>query len=88
MASGIVGTSTENLAGLLSSGLGVSLLTAVSVGSVFMGANTYIGNGPNFMVKSIAEGNGVKMPSFGGYMLYSLFVLIPVFVVITLVFFR
>jgi Na+/H+ antiporter NhaD/arsenite permease-like protein len=58
------------------------------VGSVFMGANTYIGNGPNFMVKSIAESNGVKMPSFGGYVVYSLVFLIPVFVLITLVFFR
>ena len=44
-----------------------------------MGANTYIGNGPNFMVKSIAEGHGVKMPSFFGYMLYSFGVLIPLF---------
>jgi Na+/H+ antiporter NhaD/arsenite permease-like protein len=53
-----------------------------------MGANTYIGNGPNFMVRSIAEERGVKMPSFGGYMLYSTAVLLPVFVVVTLVFFR
>ena len=47
------------------------LLVAISLGAVFMGANTYIGNGPNFMVRSIAEERGVKMPSFGGYMLYS-----------------
>jgi len=53
-----------------------------------MGANTYIGNGPNFMVKSIAEGRGIKMPSFGGYMMYSLLILIPLFVLVTLVFFR
>ena len=46
-------------------------LIAISLGSVFMGANTYIGNGPNFMVKSIAEKSGVAMPSFFGYMLYS-----------------
>ncbi|MHB8900693.1 MAG: sodium:proton antiporter, partial [Thermoguttaceae bacterium] len=46
-------------------------LVAVSLGSVFMGANTYIGNGPNFMIKTIAEGSGVKMPSFFGYMVYS-----------------
>ena len=46
-------------------------LVAISLGAVFMGANTYIGNGPNFMVRSIAEERGVKMPSFGGYMLYS-----------------
>jgi Na+/H+ antiporter NhaD/arsenite permease-like protein len=87
MASGLVGSETESLSGLLNSELGVALLRAVSVGSVFMGANTYIGNGPNFMVKSIAESNGVKMPSFGAYMFYSTTVLIPVFVLITLVFF-
>ncbi|MBE0593592.1 MAG: sodium:proton antiporter, partial [Gemmatimonadales bacterium] len=49
----------------------VRLLTAISCGAVFMGANTYIGNGPNFMVKAIAEENGIKMPGFFGYMLYS-----------------
>jgi Na+/H+ antiporter NhaD/arsenite permease-like protein len=64
------------------------LLAAVSCGSVFMGANTYIGNGPNFMVKAIAEENGVKMPSFGGYMLYSGCILIPIFIVVTFIFFR
>ncbi len=61
------------------------LLAAVSLGAVFMGANTYIGNGPNFMVKSIAETSGVKMPSFFGYMLYSIAILIPLFVVISFV---
>jgi Na+/H+ antiporter NhaD/arsenite permease-like protein len=64
------------------------LLAAISAGAVFMGANTYIGNGPNFMVRTIAEERGVKMPSFGGYMLYSGAVLIPCFVVVTFVFFR
>jgi len=54
---------------------------------VFMGANTYIGNGPNFMVRSIAAARGVPMPSFGGYMVYSGAVLIPTFVVVTWVFF-
>jgi Na+/H+ antiporter NhaD/arsenite permease-like protein len=63
------------------------ILAAISAGAVFMGANSYIGNGPNFMVRSIAEGRGVRMPGFGGYMLYSGAVLIPVFVVVTLVFF-
>ena len=63
------------------------LLAAVSCGSVFMGANTYIGNGPNFMVKAIAEENGVKMPSFFGYMAYSGCILIPIFIVVTLFFF-
>jgi Na+/H+ antiporter NhaD/arsenite permease-like protein len=65
----------------------VQLLAAVSCGSVFMGANTYIGNGPNFMVKAIAEENGVKMPSFFGYIAYSGMVLIPIFIVVTLIFF-
>ena len=64
------------------------LLAAISVGAVFMGANTYIGNGPNFMVKTIAEKSGIKMPSVFGYMAYSFGVLIPLFVVITMVFFK
>jgi Na+/H+ antiporter NhaD/arsenite permease-like protein len=63
-------------------------LEAISCGAVFMGANTYIGNGPNFMVKAIAEENGVKMPSFFGYMAYSGLVLIPIFIAVTFVFFR
>jgi Na+/H+ antiporter NhaD/arsenite permease-like protein len=64
------------------------ILVAISLGAVFMGANTYIGNGPNFMVRSIAESRGVRMPSFAGYMLYSGAVLLPVFVVVTFVFMR
>lgn len=64
------------------------LLAAISSGAVLMGANTYIGNGPNFMVKAIAEENNVKMPSFFGYMLYSGGILIPTFIVITVIFFR
>ncbi len=66
----------------------IPLLIAVSLGSVFMGANTYIGNGPNFMVKSIAENAGIKMPSFFGYMLYSVGILIPLFALVTWVFMR
>jgi Na+/H+ antiporter NhaD/arsenite permease-like protein len=62
------------------------LLRAIALGAVFMGANTYIGNGPNFMVKSIAEQAGVKMPGFFGYMLYSGGVLLPLFVLVTWVF--
>jgi Na+/H+ antiporter NhaD/arsenite permease-like protein len=69
-------------------GLPAHLLAAVSLGAVFMGANTYIGNGPNFMVKAIAEENGVRMPSFLGYMVYSGAVLVPVFIIVTLVFLR
>jgi Na+/H+ antiporter NhaD/arsenite permease-like protein len=64
------------------------LLAAISLGAVFMGANTYIGNGPNFMVKTIAEKSGIRMPSFFGYMVYSFGVLIPLFAVITFLFFR
>ncbi len=58
----------------------------MSLGSVFMGANTYIGNGPNFMVKAIAEKSGVAMPSFFGYLLYSGGILIPLFVLVTFLF--
>jgi Na+/H+ antiporter NhaD/arsenite permease-like protein len=63
-------------------------LLAISAGAVFMGANTYIGNAPNFMVLSIAQENQVKMPSFFGYMAWSGLVLLPVFLLVTLVFFR
>ena len=63
------------------------LLAAISTGAVFMGANTYIGNAPNFMVKAIAEENGIKMPSFFGYMAYSCAILLPLFVAITFMFF-
>ena len=66
----------------------VKLLTAISVGAVFMGANTYIGNAPNFMVKAIAEQSGIRMPSFFGYMLWSVVILVPLFVIVTLVFLR
>ncbi|PYM22512.1 MAG: sodium:proton antiporter [Candidatus Rokuibacteriota bacterium] len=69
-------------------GVPASILAAISVGSVAMGANSYIGNAPNFMVKAVAEEAGVKMPSFFGYMFYSAVVLFPLFVVVTLVFFR
>ncbi|MFQ6605393.1 MAG: sodium:proton antiporter [Fidelibacterota bacterium] len=63
-------------------------LLAISAGAVFMGANTYIGNAPNFMVKSIAEESGVQMPSFFGYMLkYSLPILIPTFLLVGFIFF-
>jgi Na+/H+ antiporter NhaD/arsenite permease-like protein len=61
-------------------------LLAISAGAVFMGANTYIGNAPNFMVKSIAEDSGVKMPSFFGYMAWSCGILVPLFVLVTLIF--
>jgi Na+/H+ antiporter NhaD/arsenite permease-like protein len=66
----------------------VALLRAVSLGAVLMGANTYIGNGPNFMVKSVAEEAGVKMPSFFAYLAYSTAVLAPLFIFLTLGFMR
>ncbi|MGB8959813.1 MAG: sodium:proton antiporter [Candidatus Aminicenantales bacterium] len=64
------------------------MLKAISAGAVFMGANSYIGNGPNFMVKAIAEEYKLKMPSFFGYMAYSFAILIPLYIVVTLIFFR
>ncbi len=67
---------------------GAATLAAISAGAVFMGANTYIGNAPNFMVKAIAEERGVAMPSFFGYMAWSGLVLLPLFGLITLLFFR
>jgi Na+/H+ antiporter NhaD/arsenite permease-like protein len=63
-----------------------ALLAAVSCGAVFMGANTYIGNGPNLMVAAIAREEGVRMPTFFGYMLWSGAVLLPVFAVVTFAF--
>jgi Na+/H+ antiporter NhaD/arsenite permease-like protein len=63
-------------------------LAAISAGSVFMGANSYIGNAPNFMVKAIAEDRGIRMPSFFGYMAWSCCVLLPLFAVMTLIWFR
>ena len=66
----------------------VNLLVAISIGAVFMGANSYIGNAPNFMVKAIAEQSGIRMPSFFGYMLWSVVILMPLFVIVTFVFLR
>jgi Na+/H+ antiporter NhaD/arsenite permease-like protein len=62
-------------------------LRAISAGAVFMGANTYIGNGPNFMVKTITEKHGVRMPSFFGYIGYSMLILIPAFILDSIFFF-
>ena len=62
-------------------------LVAISAGAVFMGANSYIGNAPNLMVKAIAEDRGVAMPSFFGYMLWSVGILVPLFVVMTFIWF-
>ncbi len=64
------------------------VLAAISAGSVFMGANSYIGNAPNLMVKSIAEDRGIQMPSFFGYMAWSCAVLVPLFVIMTFIWFK
>lgn len=65
-----------------------STLAAISAGAVFMGANSYIGNAPNLMVKAIAEDRGIKMPSFFGYIVWSFCILIPLFVIMTFIWFR
>jgi len=64
------------------------ILQAISSGAVFMGAMTYIGNGPNLMVRAIAEEDGVKMPSFGGFVVWSTLVLLPIFALVSWLFFR
>ena len=72
----------------LVAGIPESLLTAIALGSVLFGAMTYIGNGPNFMVKAVAENDGVRMPSFFGYIFkFSLLVLLPTYILVALVFF-
>lgn len=68
-------------------GIPNAILAGISIGSVFMGANSYIGNAPNFMVKSIAEEAGVRMPSFFGYMVYSALILVPLYLAYTWLFF-
>lgn len=85
LAQGLTGFS---VAQIIADPAAEALLKAIAVGAVFMGANTYIGNAPNFMVKSVAEETKVAMPSFGGYLVYSLGILVPIFVVITFIFFR
>jgi Na+/H+ antiporter NhaD/arsenite permease-like protein len=65
-----------------------AILAAISCGCVFMGALTYIGNGPNFMIKAIAEESNVRMPGFFRYMAYSMAILVPLFVLVTILFFR
>ncbi len=85
-AGGISGLEPKLVAGHLMTDMAPTLL-AISAGAVFMGANTYIGNAPNFMVRSISEDMGVKMPSFFGYMAWSVGILVPLFVLMTLIFF-
>ena len=62
-------------------------LLAISSGAVFMGAMTYIGNAPNFMVRSIAEENNIKMPGFFGYMAWSIPILVPIFLLYSYIWF-
>ena len=87
VATGLTPEQMMAFGGDMVAGIPEVLLMAISIGSVFFGAMTYIGNGPNFMVKAIAEENGVKMPSFFGYMFkFSLIVLLPVYVLVQLIF--
>ncbi len=79
--------STLEATGAVVAGISEVLLKAICMGAVFFGSLTYIGNGPNFMVKSIAEQSGIKMPSFFGYMIrFSLIILLPVFIIVQLLF--
>ena len=86
-AAGALGTTDPTAIATTVGSVAEPMLLAISAGAVFMGAVTYIGNAPNFMVKSIAERGNVKMPSFFGYIGWSFAILIPIFIVDTLVFF-
>lgn len=87
VATGLTPDQMAVFGGNIVAGIPEILLEAICLGSVFFGAMTYIGNGPNFMVKAIAEENGIKMPSFFGYMLkFSLVVLLPVYILVQLIF--
>ena len=88
LAKGALSLGGEGLKELMLHPVGSFYLKAISCGAVMMGANSYIGNGPNFMVKAIAEHDKVKMPSFFGYMIWSVGILIPLFTAVTFLFFR
>ena len=83
---GLPGGGPDSLLHLVQHPEGVEILKAISLGAVFMGANTYIGNAPNFMVKSICEERRLSMPSFFGYMGWSALILFPLFAIVTLIF--
>lgn len=85
---GLPGGGPDSLLHLVQHPEGVEILKAISLGAVFMGANTYIGNAPNFMVKSICEERKLAMPSFFGYMGWAALILFPLFGIITLLFLR
>lgn len=87
VASGLTQDQMATFGNGMMAGIPEILLMAICIGSVFFGAMTYIGNGPNFMVKAIAEENGVKMPSFFGYMFkFSLIVLLPIYILVQIIF--
>jgi Na+/H+ antiporter NhaD/arsenite permease-like protein len=87
VASGLTPDQMAAFGNGMMAGIPEILLMAICIGSVFFGAMTYIGNGPNFMVKAIAEENGVKMPSFFGYMFkFSLIVLLPIYILVQIIF--
>ena len=87
VATGLTAEQVATFGGDIVAGIPEVLLQAICLGAVFFGAMTYIGNGPNFMVKAIAEENGVKMPSFFGYMFrFSLIVLLPIYILVQLIF--
>ena len=87
VASGLTPDQLITFGGNIVAGVPEVLLQAICLGAVFFGSMTYIGNGPNFMVKAIAEESGVKMPSFFGYMFrFSLIVLLPVYILVQLIF--
>lgn len=87
VATGLTPDQMAAFGGTMVAGIPEVLLKAISLGAVMFGAMTYIGNGPNFMVKAIAEENGIKMPSFFGYMVkFSLVILLPVYILVQLLF--
>ena len=87
VATGLTPDQIAAFGGNIVAGIPEILLTAICIGAVFFGAMTYIGNGPNFMVKAIAEESGIKMPSFFGYMFkFSLIVLLPIYILVQLIF--
>ncbi|MDO5118405.1 MAG: sodium:proton antiporter, partial [Eggerthellaceae bacterium] len=86
-AAGAIGSTDPSAVVTTVGNVAQPMLLAISAGAVFMGAVTYIGNAPNFMVKNIAESAGIKMPSFFAYIGWSVAILIPIFIVDTIVFF-
>jgi Na+/H+ antiporter NhaD/arsenite permease-like protein len=87
VASGLSAEQMADLGGTIVAGIPEVLMRAICLGAVLFGSMTYIGNGPNFMVKAIAEENGVNMPSFFGYILkFALVVLLPVYILVQLIF--